>query len=628
VILRALLRLTLLLAASVVTSCSAAPGPLENDVSVEESSLFYSDQGTAAHWPAVSWHPGSGKGADIGVCYRTTGIPVPSGVSAGSLDSINSTDDFNRGVYAAEAIANVRATWGRVADINIVNEGLCSNFPSTNGWLELDITNSANCPNDPYGVQETCPSGCPANGTGCACPGFPGASTCDCRGDTVAGHPCFTHTDGKCCGLGSSAGVGFLGANNHATMLLDIATATHPITEVHEMGHVLGFYHEFTRVDWSSSQATTPCTTDADCSAHASDVGGSCVVPTGGGTAKFCRQLTGNKITPQADFDSVMAATYLTGSCTQDDSDGLVSPTNSLSPWDVMGAQYEYGVKPGGSVVVSGGECANISGGQNGAAIIQYPCFGAGNDQFASIITASGERLLQATVGSLNECMDVQGGRPTSGVLTPMISYGCTASNSNGNERFQLNGMHLRAMGNMCVAATGTTAGSQLVLRRCDNARVDPILCGTPAAPTLDHWDVYGSGLRLSNTNLCVTFPVGVLAPNVRPTLTTCSLFLSTQSFAFANNEIAATHVTSTGGNLCLNVFGGTTNDLSAVGLYNGCATGLRNEAFYLTGPIQTMGQCLTALGSFATQLDVYDCDPLDAYGNVGEEQEFDYYFK
>ena len=602
------------------TGCGAEGEKTGEQIGTQEAPLYFAGQ--SAHWPITSDHEGgAGKGADINVCYITSGIPVSPGQPAGFFDAVpGSQDESDRIAFAGKLVGWFNNTWGRVADINLHYNYRCG--ANSNGSLRLVMRNSvASCPTDTDGLPMRCEgpatnTQCPAFGTVCDCANavIGDFNFCEC-GHDFANNRCVTtrHTDARCC-LGSNADVGYQGANQPTSANINIADPAWPTIAVHELGHVLGFYHETMRADWTYTDLVA-CNSDADCAPTANDYGSSCILVQPTDTKKHCRSPAslGQVESPTADFDSVMA---YNGNCPNSNTNGVANPQESLSAWDVIGAQRVYGKKPGGSLVGPNNLCLNITNGTNGAAIVAYQCTGSNNDTFDQDVTSSGKRLFDANVNGKHECINLAGGHPASGVFSKLISYGCSSTNSNGNEQYQLNNMRLRAMGNMCVAAVSSGAGSQLELRKCDDAAA----CGGAVSTSLDRWDVYGNGLRLSNTNLCVTFPSRVTR-GALPTLTNCSLNSATQSFDFVNGEIHT-------GTLCLNVFGGKPNEHSKIGLYDGCNNDLPNDAFYLTGALQTMGQCVTQMFSFAgAQTYAADCIP-DANGNPTSNQEFDYHWR
>lgn len=319
---------------------------------------------------------------------------------------------------------------------------------------------------------------------------------------------------------------------------------------LHEFGHELGFRHEFARPDFPDHDG---CTGE-------------------NGT-------TGDNFGTQPDNDSIMAATYC-------------NSHTALSHWDIIGVQRAYGRKQAGSIVGLGGRCLNVAGGTTDfSPFIAWPCVGAANDTFATSVAASLNLMFVETIQGVTRCMNVSGGTVTPNGSTPVISWDCIAGAS--NEEFSIAGVQLRAMGDMCVVATGTTDGAQLEVQPCNTVAV-----------ARERWDFRGHTLRLSNTNLCVSVPNAVNGLGVRPTLHSCSATSVRETFTFTQGEIHD-------GSKCFNVSGGLPVAGSPVGLWDGCGNGLDNEYFFARGTIGFGGQCVDMLGGASfdgAQIGMFPC--------------------
>ncbi|WP_437678116.1 ricin-type beta-trefoil lectin domain protein [Sorangium sp. So ce131] len=389
---------------------------------------------------------------------------------------------------------------------------------------------------------------------------------------------------------GSFSELGYPGASHQRSMTLNTTDSRVEVVAMHEFGHALGFSHEFDRDDWTGQ--CMKCSSNNDCSSTDGKVclsSGYCGVDRPGGI----------EVSPVADTDSIMAATYC---------GNLADTTRALSPWDVMGAQSVYGRKHGGSIVGLGGRCLNIANGTSewGHDIIAWQCMNQPHDTWGHLWLPSGGHYLQTIIDGQQLALNVGGGAVSPTSSTPLISWGLVEGAA--NEMFSLEGMRLRAMGTLCVAATGTTAGSTLEVRRCGEA-----------PPARERWTmVTGNRLQLTGTSLCLTTPSGTTL-GLSPTLQACSGSASNQRFSFRGGGI---HPTFTAGR-CLNVSGGMPVPGSPIILWDGCEHGLDNEYFYLNGPISSLGQCVDILGGASfpgAQVGVYPC-------RGGANQEWDFHW-
>jgi hypothetical protein len=489
----------------------------DEQVSSAEENLYYNR--TDAHWPST--HPGSGMGADIPVCYKTTGAVA------------GSAEEAARVAYFGNVRNWIENTWGRVLDVNFDGWGRCDN--ATNGKLVVDIKN----------------------------------------------------------GGGSASNLGYQGPNAAAQMTLDYTDWRQILVAVHEFGHALGFEHEFKRPDRSWVGGAT-CNTDADCAGVAIDYGGHCGYINPGDTVKYCRNQEGDaiKLAGGADYESVMSATYFNNTIDSDRS-GIADPQHVLSPFDIIGAQSIYGAKHTGSIVGLGGRCANIAADAtvSGQPVIAYPCTGVNNDTFMF----SGFTLLQTKVAP-STCLNVKGGSVGTGG-TDLVSWDCNPGYT--NENFEFSRVKLRAMGNMCVAATVTTSGTPTA-----GAALESIKCGLARNASRENWDLVAKSrgvLRLNGTNLCLTETKTTPSLGSKPTLQPCDDSES-QNFIWSGSQISKS-------NMCLNVFGGTADEGRSVGWWD-CGA-FYNSSFYVSGPIHSLGQCVDMFGGQSytgAQIGMYPC--------------------
>ena len=136
-------------------------------------------------------------------------------------------------------------------------------------------------------------------------------------------------------------------------------------------------------------------------------------------------------------------------------------------------------------------------------------------------------------------------------------------------------------MGNRCVTAESSAAGSKLSIQACAFGQ------------TRQTWDILDGNrnIKLSGTNLCVTVPNGDTTLGTELQLATCSTSAN-QIF-----PLEVSHILFGSTPLCWNVLGGHTTNGSRIGLYNECVTGHQNEVFTARGQIRGLGQCVDMNG-------------------------------
>lgn len=588
-----------------LNGCDGAPESSSGPLSSEQSNLYFNiTPGSTAHWPLSPLRPtglGTGRGADIPVCYD---FPSATGQGMRLGQAVNAADLAERQAFAATLEPTIENTWGRIADIDFHPWIPCQTQTSS-GWLRVHVVNSKHCVDYcPRVLFPNCVPSCKAND--------------------------WSHT----------GTVGYGGPNAPVEMFLD-AAETRPLqVPMHEFGHALGFFHEFQRPDWTlapllgetcvdpatnlrddtlcqkKGYGTTcdgdgmcQCTTDDTCKTAYGDscVNGRCVVSA---TVPAAGRAEGQAESPSADSESIMAATYLTNTIDQDRS-GIANPAHLLSSWDVIGVDQVYGHKARSSLVSLSGKCVQAP---HSLGLSIRDCGDSGPEAVVVSRTSStGTTAAIKNVGFLpggeffSQCWTIQGSTVHS-FSTPIVMTECQ-SPLPVSQQFAFLGMQLRAMGNMCIDASGSGPGATLALAKCRD------LGDTDTA--LDRWDWAGSSLKLSSSGLCVTMPSSAALGAV-PTLQTCT-GAATQLFSFAAAKIRY-------GAFCFNVAGGEPVVGSTVGLWDGCFDGQWNSDFYFTGPIHSVlgPQCLDLDHSLPTP-----GNPVNVYPCVAgsPDQDWDYHF-
>jgi hypothetical protein len=214
--------------------------------------------------------------------------------------------------------------------------------------------------------------------------------------------------------------------------------------------------------------------------------------------------------------------------------------------------------------------------------------------------------------------MNISGGVTNPTGANPLISWSCGAYE---NETFSFAKVQIRAMGNMCLAATNARTGSGVTLR----------LCG--ATPNRERWKVFNQSLsssgaptdsstsfQLAGFNLCMTHSGASLGSAI--TLKPCDKTNLAQRFDIRAGVIFAKTTPS----YCFNVLGGSDAEGQALGLWNACSVDQPNSFFYLSGQLKAMaGQCVESLDD-----DSYDGKNLVTYpcGDNRRGQYWDYYWE
>ena len=307
---------------------------------------------------------------------------------------------------------------------------------------------------------------------------FYGYNDCPSRWSTGNPHTVAIHfEDGNNdnCGVGDAGSV-WTRCRLNASRMSTPADFTSNV--LHELGHVLGAWHELDRSDNGSS-----CRGDG--------------------------WVTGNFEGTPYDPSSIMNWTYCAG------------VPGTLSPWDIVGIQNAYGHKLAGSLVGVGNDCLDVpvpnSGGQGWAQV--YNCHGGSNQVWTFSPGTVGEfSVLTSNYGTVVD-VPAGSGSPGQRYYDNVRNYPDSA-----NQAFRMSGAELRGLGERCidVPAWNFVAGQYVQAWDCWNG-------------TNQQWDVLSpqtwatTKIRLHGTSLCLTPHNGSWASGTLVELQQCSVAVSWQ---------------------------------------------------------------------------------------------------
>jgi hypothetical protein len=383
---------------------------------------------------------------------------------------------------------------------------------------------------------------------------------------------------------GSSTGgkIGYQGEGEHSYIGLVDKDWYGPIDEqrwdfegavVHELGHNLGFQHDFSRPDWPAEYEELY---EAGCRPR--------------GTTN------GDTLGTPVDVRSIMVSSYCG-----------TREEPWLSPWDIVGVQNAYGRKGRGMIVGRDNQCVDIPGGspENGEDLQVYHCHGGYNQRWRWQLN---KQLNPTAFPSSGLTMDVAGGSDA-GNRAPVQVY-TEKDPATANQQFSFSSVELVGIGDFCVE-TSSSDSTRVQIATCDggsNQRWELVPVGILSSESL---------FSIKQGSQCLEVTDSSTEPRTLLKLTSC--FPRAALFSWG-----ATGALEWSG-MCVDVRGGDPVEGARLQIYS-CKSdsdvGVANQRFHVRGQIRALNRCLDIRGGVGVNnaaLQIYDCKTSNNANQIWE---------